>query len=250
MDHPLLEVITLHAADAERAAAGGADRLELVGSMEHDGLSPEPGLVAKVCATTPLPVRVMLRLREGFGTDGGEVTRLVGLAGAYADAGASGLVMGFLNAHSEIDLSVMKELVHATDLPWTFHRAVDATLAPDRAWELLPQLGCDQVLTAGSARGVEEGLDDLVARARSDRRIAAMIMAGGGLQTDHVPWLLRAGVRSFHVGSRVRPTGSYKAYVDTELVQMWRTLLDRTDRKARAGEGGAPVEAPGEMNQW
>lgn len=237
MERPLLEVITLHAADAERAEAGGADRLELVGSMDHDGLSPEPDLVAKVCAATTLPVRVMLRLREGFGTDGGEVTRLVGLAQSYEDAGASGLVMGFLNAHSEIDLSVMGELVRATELPWTFHRAVDATLAPDRAWRLLPEIGCDQVLTAGSARGVEEGLDDLVARANSDPRIAGMIMAGGGLQTDHVPWLMRAGVRSFHVGSRVRPTGSFKAYVDTELVRMWRTLLDRTDRRSRPSEG-------------
>lgn len=240
MSRPLLEIITLHPADAQRAEAGGADRLELVGSMEHDGLSPEPDLVAKVCAATSLPVRAMLRLREGFGTDGGEVTRLVGLAKSYADAGAAGLVMGFLNAHSEIDLSVMRELVHATELPWTFHRAVDATLAPDRAWQLLPQLGCDQVLTAGSARGVEEGLDDLVARASGDARAAALIMAGGGLQTDHVPWLLRAGVRAFHVGSRVRPTGSYKAYVDSDLVRMWRTLLDRTDRKLSPAPAPAP----------
>ncbi|HIT76544.1 MAG TPA: copper homeostasis protein CutC [Candidatus Avipropionibacterium avicola] len=234
MTRPLLEVIVLHDNDAQRAEGGGADRLELVGSMDHGGLSPEPATVEKTCAATDLPVRVMVRLRDGYGTDGGEVTRLVGLARSYEDAGAAGLVFGYLNAHSEIDLSVMTELVRATDLPWTFHRAVDACLDQDKAWQLLPQLGCDQVLTAGSARGVEEGLDDLLARARSDERIAAMIVAGGGLQTDHVPWLLRAGVRSFHVGSRVRPTSSYKAYVDDELVGMWRSLLDRTDRKLTA----------------
>lgn len=239
MDRPLLEVITLHDADATRAEAGGADRLELVGAMEDDGLSPSPQTVEKTCAATGLPVRVMLRLRAGFGTDGGEVTRLVGLAKSYRDAGAAGLVFGFLNAHSEIDLSVMSELVSATDLPWTFHRAVDACLDVDMAWQVLPQLGCDQVLTAGSARGVEEGIDDLIARARADADIAQLIMAGGGLQTDHVPWLLQAGIRSFHIGSRVRPTGSYKAYVDTELVSMWRTLVDRSAR--RMTEPGAPA---------
>jgi len=159
------------------------------------------------------------------------VTRLVGLAKAYADAGAAGLVLGFLNAHSEIDLSVTGELVGATDLPWTFHRAVDACLDMDKAWQLLPQLGCDQVLTAGSARGVEEGIDDLIARARADDAVARLIMAGGGLQTDHVPWLLQAGVRSFHIGSRVRPTGTFKAYIDSELVTMWRTLIDRSARR-------------------
>lgn len=231
MDRPLLEVIALHDADATRAEAGGADRLELVGTMDHDGLSPSPEVVEKACAATTLPVRVMLRLREGFGTDGGEVTRLVGLAKSYADAGAAGLVLGFLNAHSEIDLSVTRELVGATDLPWTFHRAVDACLDMDKAWQVLPQLGCDQVLTAGSARGVEEGIDDLIARARADDAVARLIMAGGGLQTDHVPWLLQAGVRSFHIGSRVRPTGSFKAYIDSELVTMWRTLIDRSARR-------------------
>ena len=44
----LLEVIALHAADAERAEAGGADRIELLGTMDDDGLSPEPRLVEKV----------------------------------------------------------------------------------------------------------------------------------------------------------------------------------------------------------
>ena len=36
----VLEVMALHAADAERAEAGGADRIELVGSVSFDGLSP------------------------------------------------------------------------------------------------------------------------------------------------------------------------------------------------------------------
>ena len=165
----LLEVIVRHGADAERAEAGGADRLELVGTMEHDGLSPEPGLVEQVRAATSLPVRAMLRLREGFGTDGGEMAHLKGLVSAYAAAGADGLVLGFLNAHTEIDVEVVTEVVADAAVGWTFHRAVDSCISTDRAWRELRRLpGLDQVLTAGSARGVSEGLDELVQRARSD----------------------------------------------------------------------------------
>ncbi|MCP6374060.1 copper homeostasis protein CutC, partial [Klebsiella pneumoniae] len=42
----LLEVICLHEHDAKRAAAGGADRIELVGTMDDGGLAPSPELLA------------------------------------------------------------------------------------------------------------------------------------------------------------------------------------------------------------
>lgn len=234
----LLEVIALHERDAERAEVGGADRVELVGTMDDDGLSPEPALVGQVRHATSIGIRVMLRLRAGFGTDGGEVSRLKGLAAAYREVGADGLVLGFLNGHTEVDAEVVHEVLDGIGLPWTFHRAVDATIETDRAWRALIGLGCDQVLTAGSARGVEHGLDDLVSRARGNPVVARMIMAGGGLHAEHVPWLADAGVRSFHVGSAVRPTGSYKAYVDTDLVRTWRSLVDScVARAARHTEG-------------
>jgi copper homeostasis protein len=222
-----LEVVVLQADDAQRAAEGGADRVELVGSMNEGGLSPEPALVAAVRRSTSVQLRVMLRLRGGFGTDGGEATRLKGLASAYMDAGADGIVMGFLNGHSEIDLEVCTELAAAGGWPWTFHRAIDSALEIHKAWRDVRTLpGLDQVLTSGSARGLKFGLDDLVSRARSNRAVASLIMAGGGLAPEHVPWLAQAGIRAFHIGSPARPQRSYKAYVDPALVRSWRRLVD------------------------
>ncbi|PKQ23661.1 MAG: copper homeostasis protein CutC [Actinobacteria bacterium HGW-Actinobacteria-5] len=223
----LLEVIALHPADAERAEAGGADRVEVCGSLEDGGMSPTPQLVAQVRRATSIQVRVMVRLREGFGTDGGEAIRLRGLMASYADAGADGMVLGFLNGLGDVDAAVCAELVGDGTWPWTFHRAVDACLDADRAWAALATLPrLDQVLTAGSARDVEHGLPDLLARAKSDPWSASVMMAGGGLHPDHVPWLARAGVRAFHIGTPARPGGSYKAYVDEALVRSWRTLVD------------------------
>ncbi|QGN33670.1 copper homeostasis protein CutC [Microlunatus sp. Gsoil 973] len=236
----LLEVIALHPADAERAEDGGADRLEVVGTMDHDGLSPEPALIGQLSRVTSLPLRVMVRLRDGFSTDGGELVRLKGLAAGYLDVGAEGLVLGFLNGLTEVDVEVVTELIDELDCPWTFHRAVDSCISPDRAWRDLrglPRL--DQVLTAGSARGVEDGLEDLLRRARQDDFARRTIMAGGGLKAEHVPWLANAGVRAFHIGSSARPTGSFKAYVDSELVRSWRTLIDDAVQRAN-GHRQAP----------
>jgi copper homeostasis protein len=229
----LLEVVVLHPADAEAAEAGGADRLELVGTMEHGGLSCETATVSAVARASALPVRVMLRLREDFSTTGGELARLVGLAGDYLAAGAEGVVCGFLNHDLDIDIPVCEAIIDGLDgAPWTFHRAVDSCLDHDRAWRHLLQLdGLDAVLTAGSSLGVAHGLDELTRRA-SDPRAADLLTAGGGLEPEHVPWLVRAGIRAFHVGSSVRPDRSWdRSYVDPAYVRSWRLLLD--DHTAR-----------------
>jgi copper homeostasis protein len=233
---PLLEVVALHSADAERAEAGGADRLQIVGSVEHGGHSPEPALVGQVRRATSLPIRVLLRLREGYSTDGGEVVRLQGLVGAYRAVGADGIVLGFLNAHTEVDAPVVTEILGTEpDFGWTFDRAVDACISSDRAWRELRRLtaaGLDQVLTAGSPRGVTDGLDELVSRAEADEVARRLIMAGGDLLPEHVPWLARAGVRAFQIGAAARPLGSAKAYIDADLVRTWRSLVDDAVRRA------------------
>jgi copper homeostasis protein len=240
---PLLEVIALGPADAAGAEEGGADRLEVVRDIDSDGLTPLVATVRELRAATSLPLRVMLRSDDTFVTGGSDLTRLKGAANELAAAGADGFVLGFLGPSLDVDVAAVREL-HAAlgGLPWTFHRAVDHALDTDRAWRHLVDLpDVDTVLTAGSARGVEHGLDALCSRARRDPRAAGMIMAGGGLAAEHVPWLARAGVRKFHVGRAARPAGSWKAYVDARHVRSWRTLVDDAVAAALlAPNGSAP----------
>jgi copper homeostasis protein len=224
----LLEVVALHPSDAGPAQEGGADRLELCDDVAAGGRSPEPGLVSALCRETDLPVRVVLKLSDGYTTTGGELTRLIGLAENYLAVGAEGLVLGFLTDQLLVDLEVCGEILSALPgVPWTFSNAIDATLETDRAWRDLAGLpGLTSVLSAGSPRGLITGADELTDRAQRSPSVANLLMAGGGLAAEHVPWLLRAGVRQFHVGSSVRPGGSYKAYVDARHVRSWRLLLD------------------------
>ena len=129
-------------------------------------------------------------------------------------------MLGFLNGHTEVDVGRgdRGDRPSPTSAGPSIGR-IDSCISTDRAWRELRTLpGLDQVLTAGSARGVAEGLDDLVARARADARARRLIMAGGGLQAEHVPWLARAGVRAFHIGTAARPARLDKAYVDADLV--------------------------------
>jgi copper homeostasis protein len=224
----LLEVICRNPEDALAAAEGGADRIELLGSLEDGGMSPEPHILDDTIAAVGIPVRPMVRLRPGFTTDGGELAHLLGLVKSYLDSGADGIVMGFLDVDTNIDTEIMKLLAGTPPCRWTFHRAIDSVLQLRHAWDTLLTLpGLDQVLTAGSPRGVEHGLDTLIGLAQANPKAADLIMAGGGLAPEHVPWLVRAGIGAFHIGRPARPLGSYKSPVGADLVRSWRNLLDK-----------------------
>ncbi len=226
----LLEVAVAHERDVAGALEGGADRLHVVGPAGDDGsLSPEITTVSAVCRDADdVPVFVLLRLNHTWTTTGGELTRLVGLAEDYLTVGATGVSFGFLDANTEIDAEVCRHLATSlANVPWTFHDAVDDTLDPRRAWRALVDLpGLVHVRSAGSPRGMGEGYDDLLATAEADPAIAALLMPGGGLRAEHVPWLLRTGVRAFHLDEQLRPGGTRKAYVDIGLTRSWRLLLD------------------------
>ncbi|MFI0368062.1 copper homeostasis protein CutC [Actinomadura sp. 1N219] len=224
----LLEIIALTADDALAAQDGGADRLEVVADMAADGLTPDPELVAAVRAATSLPIRVMLRANAGFRTSGRELDRLRQAAAGLAEAGADGFVFGFLDSSGHVDTGAVGKLAaDVAPLPWTFHRALDHAADHVQAWDVVRGFGggLDTVLTAGSARGVDAGVDVLVRRAAESPEAAKMIMAGGGLRRKHVAVLAAAGVTAFHVGTAVRPDGAWDAPVDPALVREWRSLV-------------------------
>jgi copper homeostasis protein len=228
MADALLEVAVLHARDVPGCVDGGADRLALRVGDDPAGRSPDLAAAAAVIRASDLPVRVTLRLNDTYTTSGGELTRLVGLAEEYLALGAEGVSLGFLDPDLEIDEDTCRALTAALPgVPWTFHRAFDAALDAGRSWRRVRGLpGITAVCSAGSATGLSRGYDELLARAEADPEVARLLMPGGGLQPEQVPWFARAGVRQFHVAEQVRPGGSLRSYVDADFVRSWRRMLD------------------------
>lgn len=241
---PTLEIIALNARDARNAEQGGADRLELVGTMSDDGLSPDLATVSAVRQATSLPFRVMLRLRGGFTAHAEDLAQLRTRLGQFIDAGADGVVLGFLDEDGAVDATAVHALVDDGSFAWTFHRAIDHVSDADAAWAALRDLPrLDQVLSAGSPDGVGLGLADLLGRAGADPFARDTLMVGGGLAPAHIGPLLGAGVRSFHVGSPVRPGGSFAAPVQVALVELWRDLLDEQAELPAAAAASSSASA-------
>ncbi|MDX3750869.1 copper homeostasis protein CutC [Streptomyces sp. AK08-02] len=226
-ERAILEVIALGVEDAVAARDGGADRLELVTDMAADGLSPAVETFAGIRAAVDIPLRVMLRLADGFGA--GDIERLVRVAGELRGAGAEEFVLGFLGADGAVDLGAVERVVDELGgCRWTFHRAIDHAVDRDALRKQLDGLpGLDTYLTAGSAGGVDAGLPTLVAEAgrRGEPGYEQRLLVGGGLRLEHVPRLRAVGVDAFHIGGAARPEGWGKG-VSVAAVAEWRGVLD------------------------
>ncbi|MFD4032317.1 copper homeostasis protein CutC [Streptomyces sp. NPDC058637] len=224
----VLEVIALDAEDAVAAQAGGADRLEVVTDMAADGLTPSPKTVAEIRSAVDIPLRVMLRVADGFAV--GDIDVLVERAREMRAEGAEEFVLGFLDQEGNVDLVAVERLVaELNGCRWTFHRAIDRVVDRDALRKHLAELpGLDTYLTAGSAKGVDDGIPTLLAEAA---RAAAgqpgyepQILVGGGLRLEHLPRLVAAGIDAFHIGGAARPSG-WSGPVDEAAVREWRAAL-------------------------
>lgn len=234
-DAPLLEVVVLHPRDADAATRGEADRLLVLSGPEVGGRSPEPAVVSSILRETDLDVRVLLDV------DGATPERVVDLAETCLGLGAAGVSFGFLDRDLEIDRETCTAVTAALPgIGWTFHRGFDQALDQGRAWRDVAGLpGLDAVTSAGSTRGLAVGGDELIRRAAGDVRVARLLLASGGLTAEHVPWLIRAGVRQFGLGEEARLDGSWtRSYVDPGAVRAWRLLLDDAHQRAL----GVPVD--------
>jgi len=227
MSRPIFEVIALTAQDAQAAESGGADRLELVTDMAADGLTPSVADFAGIRAAVDIPLRVMLRIRDGF-TPGG-LEELQARAAALRAEGAEEFVFGFLDAAGAVDLASTIAVAGAVaGCRWTFHRAIDHSADRAAVRAAVGELpGLDTILTAGSAAGVGAGQEVLAGELAKagDPGYRQRILIGGGLRAEHVPGLRAAGFDGFHVGGPVREDG-WTSPVDAAKVAAWRTLID------------------------
>lgn len=211
----LLEVCTPDLDSVIAAVHGGADRLELCQALPVGGLTPSPGLIEQAVWKTarlvnPIPVNVLIRSRQGDFLYNDREVELMALDSAYAvRAGASGIVIGCLDADGNIDEAACAKIMEAArketddrEVHFTFHRAFDSCRDPFAALETVIALGFDTVLTSGQAPTALEGAE-LLRRLveKADGRID--ILAGAGVTAGNAAEIVRlTGVTQVHASAK------------------------------------------------
>jgi len=147
------EVPVENLTEALIAEKKGADRIELCGNLQIDGITPSYGMIKLCKKLLHIPVMVMIRPRGGnFQYSDQELDIMKEDIKVAKELGADGIVLGVLNKNQDIDMDAMKVLIGiARPLPITFHKAIDHCIDPIKNLEKLIALGIDRVLTSGQA---------------------------------------------------------------------------------------------------
>lgn len=202
-----LEIIAASADDAKAAALGGADRLELCSALALGGLTPSIGTVRAVKEAVGIPVMCMVRPREGgMAYNRGEFVAMLKDAEAMLEAGADGLVFGFLTVQGEIDLSRCREFMGIVSacggdrsIETVFHRAFDVVADPVRALEQLVDLGVTRILTSGRAPVARQGLAEIRGYVEQSRGRIQILPGGGISAADVTDVVAGTGVDQVHL---------------------------------------------------
>ncbi|HEV2639750.1 MAG TPA: copper homeostasis protein CutC [Actinocrinis sp.] len=232
MSKTLLEVIALDPSDARAAVAAGADRLELVSSMEFSGFNPPVARFAAIRAAVDVPLRVMIRLRDGFQAGGpAALDVLTDSVRELREAGADEFVLGWLDEDGAVDQVAVGAVVESLGgAAWTFHKAIDAAADRDAVFAAIRGLpGLDTVLTSGGPFPAAKGTEVLAAEAAREAALGPAglrLLVGGGLKLADVPALRAGGLREFHIGTAARTGGTWVGPIDPDLVAGWRGALD------------------------
>lgn len=201
----LLEVCCGSADDVIQAKLGGADRVELCSDLFHGGLTPTVGSLRVAKRETGMPIMTMIRPREGgFCYSEAEFAVCLEDGSALLEAGADGLVFGFLREDGRVDVERTRrltELTRAAGKDAVFHRAIDVVPDWREALDLLAELGVTRVLTSGQEPDVSQGAETV----REMIRYAAgriQILPGAGITLRNATRIVvETGADQIHVAA-------------------------------------------------
>jgi copper homeostasis protein len=233
---------------ALEAMKGGPDRIELCENLAVGGVTPSAGAIS-IATRANIPVHVLIRPRGGdFCYHGLEREAMMRDVESARSLGASGVVLGLLDADGRIDRETTARFIEAArPMSVTFHKAFDSTRDPFEALDDLISLGVDRVLTSGHASTAIEGLGMLVELTRrASGRIA--VMAGGSIRLDQIQAIVAAGVKEIHLGSAaclggVTDAGLVRRIVEAASMGEIYHIASRIDWERALAEGSYRPES-------
>lgn len=199
----ILEICADSCSSCLSAQEGGADRLELCGSLCIGGVTPSIVFFRQARKLFSGEIRVMIRPRFGdFLYSKEELSEMKEEIEMFEGEGADGVVFGALTKEGTLDEEKLSFLLSSVKTKATLHRAFDLTKDPYVSLESAIKLGFSTILTSGQKQSAELGRE-LIAGLVSSAGGRIEIMAGAGVSSENLSALHEAtGASAFHASAK------------------------------------------------
>ncbi|MFI3283577.1 MAG: copper homeostasis protein CutC [Erysipelotrichaceae bacterium] len=206
MEKIIVEVCCGSVDDCIVAQECHADRIELNHALEMGGMSVSPATLRRAKAKVSLPICCMVRPRGvGFCYSEDTFEVMKEEARDLLEAGADGIVFGFLHEDGSIDIErtkAMVEIIHPKEA--VFHKAFDATENLEESLKILIDCKIDRVLTSGGAvyPDIKEGCIRL-AKLHEKYGDIIQLLPGGGVREHNVLDILETtNIKQIHMTAK------------------------------------------------
>lgn len=125
-----------------------------------DGLTPSLSLVKDVLDNVSIPVKVMIRPRQGnFQYSPQEILKMTASIYSMKDIGVYGIVLGLLNKYRSVDFINTASLAEiAKPLHVTFHKAIDYSTNILESTKIISEISSvDSILSSGGKPTAKDG---------------------------------------------------------------------------------------------
>ncbi len=230
INNTIIEVCIGNISDALTASKYPIDRIELNSALELGGLSPSLETIKTLKEKTEVPLCCMCRPRGGdFCYDELEYETMLKDARNMLEAGADGIVFGFLTGENEIDVDrtkTMTDLIHSYQKEAVFHKAFDELEDLDKGTQILISCRIDRILTSGKCVYPEilEGCRK-IAELNEKYRGKISFLPGGGVRIENVQDVLRiSGSGQVHMTSKKQSEGSYICFDEEQFRKILKEI--------------------------
>ena len=168
--------------DAINAEKNGANRIELCGRLDLDGLTPSKDLIKSAFSILKIPIRVMIRPKHpSFVYSEDEISTMIDDIKFCKNLGLDGVVFGCLDEEYNFEMKQINRLSEvAKPLNVIIHKAIDSTSSVIESLSLISKnSNINGVLTSGGERFAINAVETLKKMLVLVPDRFEIIMAGG-----------------------------------------------------------------------
>ena len=183
----ILEACVENLKNALSAQQKGAQQIELCDRLDLDGNNPSLEMIKEVTASLNIPVKVIVNPKPfDYTYNHSELSEIKDYIQSLIQFNVAGIVFGPVDNEGLPDLYAINVISACTDLPITFHKAIDASPNIIKATQLLIDQGLVKyILTSGGAKTAELGVKMLTKMADLIKRNNSPLqLIGAGRITD------------------------------------------------------------------